>query len=100
MIGVFTVTAIVIRLGWARLPSGSNWGQLFGVAILCGIGFTMSLFIGGLAFAEGGVGYARIDRFAVILASVSSAVLGYLVLILSSPRTHPVSDITEAGTHR
>lgn len=48
--GGFLLAALAIRTGLARLPEGSNWLQLYGVALLCGIGFTMSLFIGNLAF--------------------------------------------------
>ena len=50
-IGIFLLAALAIRMGLAKLPEGSNWAQLYGVALLCGIGFTMSLFIGNLAFA-------------------------------------------------
>jgi NhaA family Na+:H+ antiporter len=89
MLGVFSVSAVAIKLKFASLPSNCNWGQLFGVSILCGIGFTMSLFIGGLAFSETGVGYARPDRLAIILASCASAILGYLVLSASSPGRNP-----------
>lgn len=79
-IGVFTFSWLTIRLGYAKLPAGSNWLQLYGVAILCAIGFTMSLFIGSLAFAEGGSGYARADRFAIVAASLLAGILGYLLL--------------------
>ena len=53
-VGVFAMTALVIGLGLARKPEGSRWAMLYGVALLCGVGFTMSLFIGGLAFEHGG----------------------------------------------
>ena len=51
-IGVFGAAALVIRRGWAQLPDGANWLALYGTSILTGIGFTMSLFIGTLAFGE------------------------------------------------
>lgn len=79
-LGVFSFTWLAIRLGFAKLPAYSTWLQVYGISILCGIGFTMSLFIGGLAFAEGGVGYARSDRLAIIAASLASGLVGYLVL--------------------
>ena len=50
-IGVMLFSWLGVKLGLARLPTNVDWRQVFGVAILCGIGFTMSLFIGGLAFA-------------------------------------------------
>ena len=79
-IGVFAFAWMTIKLGFAKLPERSSWVQLYGIAALCGIGFTMSLFIGSLAFEESGSGYEREDRFAIILASALSGVLGYLVL--------------------
>ncbi len=79
-IGVFGSVALAVRFGKLALPAESSWVQLFGVSILCGIGFTMSLFIGGLAFAEMGLGYSRIDRLAIILASLTCATVGYLIL--------------------
>ena len=85
-IGVFTFSWITIRLGFARLPAQSSWPQLYGIAALCGIGFTMSLFIGSLAFQEGGAGYARADRLAIVAGSLLSGVLGYLVLRFSTRR--------------
>lgn len=76
--GVFGLSWLLIRLGWARLPEGSDWVQFHGVAILTGIGFTMSLFIGGLAF---GTGTDMVEtRFAVLVGSVLSALVGYAVL--------------------
>ena len=70
--------------GLASLPKDVTWPQLFGVSVLCGIGFTMSLFVGGLAFAEGGSGYARIDRLGILFGSGLSAVVGYLILLVTT----------------
>lgn len=83
-IGVFGATWVGVRLGLAAKPPGVSWTQIYGVALLCGIGFTMSLFIGGLAFAEGGAGYARPDRIGILLGSLVSGLAGYLVLRFSS----------------
>jgi len=79
-IGVFAFSWLTIKLGFAKLPAGSSWLQLYGIAVLCGIGFTMSLFIGSLAFAEGGAGYARADRFAIVASSLVAGIVGYLLL--------------------
>ncbi|MEE4246810.1 MAG: Na+/H+ antiporter NhaA [Kangiellaceae bacterium] len=86
-LGVFIFSALAIKSGLCKLPENATWKQLYGTAILCGIGFTMSLFIASLAFAHGGAGENGIDRLAILLASVASAVLGYLVLRFASPAT-------------
>lgn len=84
-LGVLTFTWISVRLRIASLPESVNWWQLLGVAFLCGIGFTMSLFIGSLAFQEGGVGYSRADRLGIIIGSFASGVIGYLILHRALP---------------
>jgi Na+:H+ antiporter, NhaA family len=77
-VGVFAVSAIAIRLGVARMPDGAGWSQIYGVALLTGIGFTMSLFIGTLAFDEA---LHLIElRIGVLAGSLLSAVAGYVVL--------------------
>ena len=76
-VGIFAMAALAIRA--ARLPDGSNWGQLYGVAALCGIGFTMSLFIGALAF-PGAPELVDEVKVGVLIGSVLSAVLGVIVL--------------------
>lgn len=79
-VGIMLCAGGVVLAGLARLPTDVTWTQLLGVSVLCGIGFTMSLFIGGLAFAEGGAGYARIDRLGILVGSGISAVVGFLIL--------------------
>jgi len=83
-IGVFLTTYILIKMGYARLPSGANWTQMYGVAMLAGIGFTMSLFIGTLAF-ESEIFISEM-KIGVLVGSFLSAVLGYLLLNLKSSR--------------
>ncbi|KWT03276.1 Na+/H+ antiporter NhaA [Pseudomonas amygdali] len=78
-VGIFALAALAIRAGLARLPDGSNWGQLYGVAALCGIGFTMSLFIGALAF-PGAPELVYEVKVGVLIGSVLSALLGVVVL--------------------
>lgn len=85
--GVFGMTALVIGLGLAKKPEGSSWAMLYGVALLCGVGFTMSLFIGSLAFEHGGFSQGAALRIGVIAGSVASAFCGWLVLHLSLPKT-------------
>ncbi|WP_440802063.1 Na+/H+ antiporter NhaA [Pseudomonas syringae] len=84
-VGIFAMAALAIRAGLARLPDGSNWGQLYGVAALCGIGFTMSLFIGALAF-PGTPELVDEVKVGVLIGSVLSAVLGVVVLRRFAPR--------------
>jgi NhaA family Na+:H+ antiporter len=79
-IGVFGFAWAAIKLGLARLPEGANWASLYGVAILCGIGFTMSLFIAALAFEGGGPAAGGLDRLGILSGSLVSAVVGYLLL--------------------
>jgi len=83
-IGIFSFAWIAIKAGVCKLPDQTNWGQLYGVAILCGVGFTMSLFIGSLAFEESGLGYTRPDRVGIIAGSMLSGAVGYIVLRLST----------------
>ena len=82
-IGVFGASWLLIRLGSA-LPAGATWRQFFGVCVLCGIGFTMSLFIGGLAFAGQGAAYETQVKLGVLLGSLAAGVLG-AALLLSAP---------------
>jgi NhaA family Na+:H+ antiporter len=77
-IGVFGSAALVIRAGWAKLPGGAGWIGLYGTSILTGIGFTMSLFIGTLAFGESG--YEATMRLGVLLGSALSGIIGATVL--------------------
>jgi len=81
-IGVFGFSWIAIKSGLARMPTGADMRQLYGVAFLTGIGFTMSLFIDGLAFEDGKI-FSYADRLAIIVGSLLSGVAGYLVLLRS-----------------
>lgn len=78
--GVFCFSWLAIKMGIARLPQGVNWLQMYGVALLCGVGFTMSLFVGSLAFAQGGNDIGVDDRLGILLGSLVSGISGYLVL--------------------
>ena len=83
-IGVFNAAFIAAKLGVASLPRGLRWGFVFGMAALCGVGFTMSLFIGSLAFeGSGGPDYAVNDRLGILTGSFLSAVVGGIILLLA-----------------
>lgn len=87
-LGVFGFAWAAIRFGLASLPEGATWRSLYGTAVLCGIGFTMSLFISTLAF-DGGMYDAGVSaRLGILAGSFASAVAGYLILknALSAPR--------------
>ena len=85
-VGVVLFVGLAVLLGIARLPAQLNWGQLTGIACACGIGFTMSLFIAGLAFEHGSGDYFAGDRLGIVIGSVLSAVLAYIILHLSLPK--------------
>jgi NhaA family Na+:H+ antiporter len=86
-VGVFSFSWLAVKLGLARLPSGVDFRQIYGAAIICGIGFTMSLFIGMLAFENAASDEVIvIDRLGVLAGSLISAVVGYAVLHLVLPR--------------
>jgi Na+:H+ antiporter, NhaA family len=87
-IGIFTSTWLVVRLGLAELPTGASWRQVYGTAALGGIGFTMSLFIGSLAFPD--PSYAVAVRVGVLVGSLASGVLGYALLRSASRPAPPV----------
>ena len=78
-IGVFGFSFIAIKLKLATLPANSNWLQLYGVSVLTGIGFTMSLFVDSLAFTDDAL-YEYADRLAILGASFLSGIVGYLIL--------------------
>lgn len=75
---LFTWLAVVTKVG--KLPADVTWSQLYGVAVICGIGFTMSLFIGSLAFEQTIEGQAMGDRLGILVGSLFSALLGYVWL--------------------
>lgn len=76
-LGVMLCCWLAIRLGWAQLPKGASWLSLYGISVLTGVGFTMSLFIGGLAFT----GETPFDeRLGIVLGSLLSGIAGYWVL--------------------
>lgn len=87
-IGIFGLCATAIFIGLVKFPKGMSYLSLFGVSALCGIGFTMSLFVGSLAFEETGVNLLFDERLGIIVGSLASGVLGYFVL-RSALKTEP-----------
>ena len=84
--GVFGMVLLARLLGIAKLPDNTTWGQIYGVALLCGIGFTMSLFIGTLAFEHGNFDLLSGVKLGVLTGSVLSAIAGLLVLHFTLPK--------------
>jgi NhaA family Na+:H+ antiporter len=90
--GVFGAVWIIVRTGVADLPAGASWMQMLGVAILCGIGFTMSLFISLLALDSA---FMQTEaKFGILAGSLMAGILGYLVLRLA--QTRQSSKLTDA----
>ncbi|MDY7558994.1 Na+/H+ antiporter NhaA [Pseudomonas sp. CCC3.2] len=92
-LGVFGLAALAIRLGLAKLPENCSWLQLYGIALLCGIGFTMSLFIGALAFSSTPHLVDEV-KVGVLLGSILSAIFGVIVLLRAgryTPGCQPTS---------
>lgn len=85
-VGVFLFSWVAIKLGLAKLPEGANWTMLLGVACITGIGFTMSLFIGSLAFENSIAEYVTENRIGILLGTILSAVAGYLIMALGLRR--------------
>ncbi|WP_206997080.1 Na+/H+ antiporter NhaA [Trinickia mobilis] len=88
-VGVFGASAALIGLGLGKLPAGASWPQLAGAAALCGVGFTMSLFIGSLAFE--GPEYFTPIRLGVIAGSLLAGITGYLLLRFASGHSSTTS---------
>lgn len=84
-LGVFCFSLLAIKLKLARLPENCSWMQLYGVSVLTGIGFTMSLFVDSLAFTDDAM-YQYTDRLAILIASFMSGIVGYLILRKSKTR--------------
>lgn len=89
-VGVFGFSWIAIKMGVASLPKESNWTLLYGVSVLTGIGFTMSLFVDTLAYNDTQI-YHYADKLAILLGSFLSAIVGYLILRFKTGKAQPDS---------
>ena len=85
-IGIFGACWVAIKLGLAKLPEGATWLQFYAVTVLCGIGFTMSLFIGSLAFEAQGIAYLIDVKLGVLVGSLCAAIAGSVLIARSQPR--------------
>ena len=96
-IGIFSFSWAAIRMGWAQKPEGAGWAQIYGVAALCGIGFTMSLFIGALAFEHLPQADLLVaNRLGILVGSTIAGIIGFLVLRYS-PVPGDVASESEAA---
>ncbi len=86
-LGIFGICWIAIKLKLTSLPAGMSWSSLYGTSALCGIGFTMSLFIGSLAFEQTGVNLLFDERLGIIAGSLTAGLVGYVILYFSLPRS-------------
>ena len=87
-LGVFGFSYLSVKLGIAKLPQGINFKQIFAVAILCGIGFTMSMFLASLAFnADAGESINALSRLGILLGSTVSAIVGYIALKVTTAKS-------------
>lgn len=83
--GIFGAVWLMCRMGLATRPRGASWRQIYGISLLCGIGFTMSLFISGLAFGDGS-SFDAAAKLGVLFGSVASAIMGYRVLSVAGKK--------------
>jgi len=79
-IGIMLTSWLSVRLGLAALPEGTGWRAVYGASLLCGIGFTMSLFVASLAFEQGGGEYGGLERLGILGGTFVSAIAGFAVL--------------------
>ncbi|WP_415309264.1 Na+/H+ antiporter NhaA [Candidatus Pelagibacter sp. Uisw_099_02] len=84
-VGVMIFSYVAVRIGFAQMPDNSSWLSLYGVSILTGIGFTMSLFVGNLAFVEN-IQYIDGVKIGVLAGSLLSTIFGYFILLLTSKK--------------
>jgi Na+:H+ antiporter, NhaA family len=78
--GIVLLSWAAVRCGFASLPRDVSWGLIYGASLLCGVGFTMSLFIASLAFEQGGGAYLGLERIGILAGSTIAGAAGYLAL--------------------
>ncbi|UPR34043.1 Na+/H+ antiporter NhaA [Vibrio cyclitrophicus] len=85
-LGIFAFSWGAVKLGVAKLPEGVNFMNIFAVSVLCGIGFTMSIFISSLAFGPTNADFDTLARLGILMGSTTAAILGYFLLSVSLPK--------------
>ncbi|HBV75536.1 MULTISPECIES: Na+/H+ antiporter NhaA [Vibrio] len=85
-LGVFSFSWLSVKCGVAQLPTGVNFKHIFAVSVLCGIGFTMSIFISSLAFVDVDAAFDTYSRLGILIGSTTAAILGYILLHMFLPK--------------
>ncbi|CRY54587.1 pH-dependent sodium/proton antiporter [Yersinia intermedia] len=91
-LGIFVFSWLAVKLGIAKLPDAINFKQIFAVSVLCGIGFTMSIFIASLAFGDADIALTTYSKLGILLGSTAAAVVGYSLLRVVLPTNKKLSD--------
>lgn len=86
-VGVFLFTYLAVKFKLAKLPKCTTWTQIYGISVLTGIGFTMSLFIDSLAYTDSNA-FFYTDKLAILIGSIASGLLGYMILRFVKPKKH------------
>lgn len=86
-LGIFMFSWLAVKMGIAKLPEGIGFKHVFSVSVLCGIGFTMSIFIASLAFAEAEAALITYSKLGILSGSTAAAIIGYILLRLTLPRS-------------
>ncbi len=94
-LGIMLFIGLAVAIGIVKLPKGINWSQLSGVAFVCGVGFTMSLFIASLAFEHASGSNFAGDRLGIIVGSIASALIGFFILKFTLPPHSLISSAIE-----
>ncbi|WP_174849774.1 Na+/H+ antiporter NhaA [Yersinia artesiana] len=90
-LGIFTFSWLAVKLGVAKLPDAINFKQIFAVSVLCGIGFTMSIFIASLAFDGADIALTTYSKLGILLGSTTAAIVGYSLLRLALPAKRKIT---------
>lgn len=94
-LGIFSFSWLAVKSGIAKLPHGVNFTHIFAVSVLCGIGFTMSIFISSLAFGSANAEFDTYARLGILMGSTTAALIGYFLLHVSLPKKSAIADNAE-----